>query len=368
MNEEITAEVRPAQGGAIGILTLNASQRLNSLSLDMVRALSKQLRAWQTDDSIAAVFLQGAGEKALCAGGDVHKLYRSAMAANGGPNTYAETFFHEEYRLDYLIHTFGKPVICWGHGIVMGGGLGLMAGASHKVGTERTRIAMPEITIGLYPDVGGSYFLNRMPHQIGLFLGLTATSLNLTDALFVGLVDYTAPSEKREEILAQLCSQVWLPGTEEKINHAIASEILSAYQLDILPPGQLQPYCQQIESACSEDTLTNITNAILRLPDDARWLQQAKAALRAGSPLSARLIHEQLQRCANMSLADVFRAELLLSTHVVRQPDFAEGVRALLIDKDSKPRWQFDSIEQIPKALIETCFAPPWARNPLSDL
>ncbi|MCA0900576.1 enoyl-CoA hydratase/isomerase family protein [Microbulbifer agarilyticus] len=368
MNEEITAEVRPAQGGAIGVLTLNASQRLNSLSLDMVRALSRQLLAWRADDSIAAVFLQGAGEKAFCAGGDVQQLYRSAVAANGGPNTYAETFFHEEYRLDYLIHTFGKPVICWGHGIVMGGGLGLMAGASHKVGTERTRIAMPEITIGLYPDVGGSYFLNRMPHHIGLFLGLTATSLNLTDALYVGLVDYSAPAEKREEVLAQLCNQVWLPGTEGKINHAIASEILSTYQLDAMPPGQLQPYCQQIESACSEGTLTEISDAILGLPGDTKWLQKAKAALKAGSPLSARLIHEQLQRCADMSLADVFRAELLLSTHVVRQPDFAEGVRALLIDKDNKPQWQFDSIEQIPQALIDACFEPPWASNPLSDL
>ena len=156
--EELTAA-----SGKVGRVTLNIEATLNSLTLEMVDLLQAQLDAWADDDAIAAIFIEGAGEKAFCAGGDVQALHASSVGTPGGPCEYAETFFTREYRLDYTLHTYAKPIICWGHGIVMGGGLGVMAACSHRVVTERTRIAMPEVTIALFPDVGGSWFLNHMP-------------------------------------------------------------------------------------------------------------------------------------------------------------------------------------------------------------
>ncbi|MDB5895599.1 MAG: enoyl-CoA hydratase, partial [Rhodoferax sp.] len=157
------SEISTAGGQLFGVATLNAPAALNALSAGMVRLLKPRLQAWAADDGIVGVLLQAAGEKAFCAGGDLRQLHQTLRDCGDGRNPDAEQFFGEEYVLDHLIHTFPKPVLCWGHGIVMGGGIGLMAGASHRVVTLQSRLAMPEINIGLYPDVGGSWFLRRMP-------------------------------------------------------------------------------------------------------------------------------------------------------------------------------------------------------------
>lgn len=368
MTDTVIVQARRAKQGAIGIITLNSKETLNSLTLGMVQAIRSQLLAWQENDDIALVFIQGAGEKAFCAGGDVQQIYCSAVTSRGGPCEYAESFFQEEYRLDYLIHTYTKPIVCWAHGIVMGGGLGLIAGASHRVGTEKTRIAMPEITIGLYPDVGASYFLNQMPHKLGLFLGLTAASINLTDAHYVGLINHSARADQRGELLHQLCQQQWHPGTNARANSAILDELLGVFAVPSPPPGNLQALAADIEAACSSDSLEEISAAIAGLDGDSEWLAKARKGLQSGSPLAARLIHEQLRCCANLDLASTFQAECLLSTNVVRYPEFTEGVRALLIEKDNTPKWQFSSIEAVPAKLVEAFFVAPWIRNPLSDL
>ena len=146
------------------------------------------------------------GEKAFCAGGDLRQLYQTLLDCGPARNTYAESFFSEEYELDYLIHTFPKPFLCWGHGIVMGGGVGLMAGASHRVVTLQSRVAMPEINIGLYPDVGGSWFLRRMPGRVGVFLALTAAPLNAADAIFCGLADIVVPQERKPQVLEAIAA------------------------------------------------------------------------------------------------------------------------------------------------------------------
>ncbi|WP_334167975.1 enoyl-CoA hydratase/isomerase family protein, partial [Achromobacter mucicolens] len=194
MNAPVLFEERSAANGMrFGIATLNAPQTLNGLSLEMVDLLADRLDAWARDPGVALVVLQGAGDKAFCAGGDLHGLYRSMTENTGKPswsNTYARTFFEREYRLDYRIHTYPKPVLCWGHGIVMGGGIGLMMGASHRVVSETSRLAMPEVSIGLFPDVGGSWLLNRMPGRSGVFLALTGAQLNTSDAFFAGLADF----------------------------------------------------------------------------------------------------------------------------------------------------------------------------------
>lgn len=360
-------------GKALGLITLSVEKTLNSLTLPMVDLIREQLLEWQDDERIAAVFLQGAGEKAFCAGGDVQQLYRSATATPGGPCVEAETFFEREYRLDYLLHTYTKPVLCWGDGIVMGGGLGLFAASSHAVVTEKTRIAMPEISIALYPDVGGTWFLNRMPGKCGLFVALTAASLNAADTLYAGLARYCTGSERKRNILDAMLALPWQ--NSDKQNHQSLSELLSgiapAKALDgdrQEMPSSLAHHRAEIDRACSAASLAEVVNNILALDSDDKWVERAKRSLAQGSAVAANTIWQQLQRGSGMSLEEVFQFELMVSTNVVRHPEFAEGVRALLIDKDKSPRWLYDRVEAVPPELMQQFMSPPWEQNPLADL
>src|SRR5210317_2516528 len=214
----VVFEEIPAGSGKVGRVTLSVAATLNSLTLEMVNLLQVRLDQWRTDESIAAIFIEGAGDKAFCAGGDVQALYRSATATPGGPCEYAEDFFTREYRMNYTLHTYGKPIICWGHGIVMGGGRGVMAGCSHRVVTEKTRIAMPEVTIALFPDVGGSWFLNHMPGKCGQFLALTGASINAADAIYTGIAGRFIASEHKAAVIEQLLLQSW--SAYARANHA----------------------------------------------------------------------------------------------------------------------------------------------------
>jgi len=358
----------------IGMARLNQENTLNALSLDMVKSLKGQLELWKADTDIVCVFLEGTGSKAFCAGGDVQALYQSAIETPGGPCLLAEEFFDIEYRLDYLLHTYPKPIVCWGHGIVMGGGLGLMAGCSHAVVTEKTRVAMPEITIGLYPDVGGSWFLNAMPGKAGLFLALTGASINANDCLFTGLSKHALSSELYDELLTALNDFPWAEAGEQ--NSVFVSELLDGFaqkSSDAMPDGNLQPSKQKIDELCASDQAASVIKNIMSMETDNPWLLKAKNSLVAGSPLSALIIHNQLQRTSGLSLADVFKAEYMLSTNIIRYPEFAEGVRALLIDKDRNPQWQFKTIEEVSLDRLDQFFAPPqsgstWPENPLADL
>ena len=224
---DILFEELAAASGKVGRVTLNIESTLNSLTLDMVDLLQAQLDAWRDDDSIGAIFIEGAGEKAFCAGGDVQALHASAVATPGGPCEYAEAFFTREYRMNYTLHTYPKPLICWGHGIVMGGGLGVMAGCSHRVVTERTRIAMPEVTIALFPDVGGSWFLNHMPGSAGVFLALTGASINAADAIYTGIADRFIASEHKDAVVRQLLAQSWQ--ADSLANHSLVRHVLQAF-------------------------------------------------------------------------------------------------------------------------------------------
>lgn len=360
-------------GKAIGLVTLSVEKTLNSLTLPMVELMLEQLLEWQGDERIAAVFLQGTGDKAFCAGGDVQELYRSATGTPGGPCVEAETFFEREYRLDYLLHTYAKPVLCWGDGIVMGGGLGLFAGASHAVVTERTRIAMPEITIALYPDVGGTWFLNRMPGYCGLFVALTAASLNAADTLYTGLARYCAGSESKNEILKEMLGLPWQ--NSDRQNHQLLSERLSkiAPARAVGSDGQemtsfLAQHRVRIDKACRSSNLAEVVNNVMAIESDDKWLERARQSLAHGSPIAAHTIWHQLHHGSGMSLEEVFQFELMVSTNVVRHPEFAEGVRALLIDKDKTPRWLYGSVQAVPPELMQQFMSPPWEHNPLADL
>ena len=357
-----------ASGQKLGIITLNIEKTLNSLNLDMVEAMLATVKDWRERSDIACLFITAAGEKAFCAGGDVQALYRSATEQPGGPCDYAERFFELEYRLDYALQQFGKPVVVWGHGIVMGGGLGIFAAGSYRVVTEKSRLAMPEITIGLYPDVGGSYFLNRMPGSNGRFLALTGASFNATDALYLGLAEGFIEHRLRDDVLAAMSEELW--STSVGDNHERLMELMRKFvqaSADARPVGQVEAASAEIERACQGSDL-DIIEHICALQSDNPWLQKASATLAAGSPLSARLILEQLRRTQRLPLREVFRAELTLSTNIVRGSDFAEGVRALLIDKDKNPQWRHNNAAAVGEGEVGAYFESPWPEHPLRDL
>ncbi len=360
----VRLEVREAKGGQrVAVATLDAPKSLHALTLGMIRLLDGALRRWLADPSIVCVVLQSSTDKAFCAGGDVRRLRDAILAApDQFPNPQAQAFFSEEYRLDHLIHTYPKPIMAWGGGIVMGGGLGLFAGASHRVVTETTRIAMPEISIGLFPDVGGSWFLPRMPGRCGLFLGLTGAPLNGNDALYTGLADYAMLQQDRERVLDALCQADWTQGDGAGV---VLDRILAACAApaQTMPPSEVRLHFDAIQAMTGAPDLAGVMAAIGAYAGDAAWLQKAAKTLASGSPLSAALAWELQQRARHLGLADVFRLELVVALHCCAHGDFAEGVRALLVDKDNAPQWQAASPEA-----IERCFDAPWTQHPLADL
>jgi enoyl-CoA hydratase/carnithine racemase len=287
----------------------------------------------------------------------------------GGPCEYGEAFFTREYRMNYTLHTWPKPLVCWGHGIVMGGGLGVMAGCSHRIVTERTRIAMPEVTIALFPDVGGSWFLNHMPGRSGLFLALTGASINAADAIYTGIADRFISSEHKQAVVGALLQQAW--SDDQEANHALvrhALRPLAEQSIAALPAAQVEPHMATIARLCDGDGIHDIIDNIAGLDNDDPWLAKARDSLVHGSKLAALWIHRQLQETRHASLREVFQAEIQLATNIIRHPEFAEGVRALLIDKDRNPQWAYAASRDVPEDVLEGFFTPPWPNNPLADL
>ncbi|MDP2227915.1 MAG: enoyl-CoA hydratase/isomerase family protein [Moraxellaceae bacterium] len=359
-------ERRCADGHILAVATLNSERSLNSLSLEMIDLLLPAMQRWASDERVVAVFLQGAGQKAFCAGGDVRRIC-VGVRENGIEDPYAQQFFTAEYRLDYLIHTYPKPVIVWGQGIVMGGGTGLMCGASHRVVTENSRLAMPEISIGLYPDVGGSHFLSRLPGRLGLFIGMTGVNLNAADALYAGFADHVLEGERRELVVAELLALAW--SADATLHAAQVTGLLDAGERPLLAASALQAHEAVIEERTSGAGLADIYKALTAPVVDDAWLDRTAKTLAKGSPTSAALIHRQWLRGRDMSLADVFREELTLSTQCARHPDFIEGVRALLVDKDNTPRWQPATLDAVTEAWIDGHYVEPWkGEHPLASL
>jgi len=359
-----------ASGHRFGRATLNAPASLNALSLDMVDRLAPQLDRWAADPGIVGVVLDAAGDKAFCAGGDVVALYRAIRAAEPGMvPAGAARFFEREYRLDHRIHTFPKPLLCWGHGIVMGGGIGLLAGASHRVLTPGTRLAMPEIAIGLYPDVGGSWFLGRAPGRLGLFLALTGAPLNASDACFAGLGDFVLDHEAHGRVLAGLGAGEW--SGDATADGARLGRLLGVCARDVeRPPSKVRAHLDRIDAVVGHDALIEVAPRLRALADDPDpWLAAAGTAFIKGSPTSAHLAVEMQRRARHLSLADVFRLEYRASVGCCMHPDFAEGIRALLVDKDRAPRWRPATHGEVTQAYVDGHIASP-AHGPqaLADL
>jgi enoyl-CoA hydratase/carnithine racemase len=288
----------------------------------------------------------------------VQALRNSSVETPGGPCDYAEHFFAREYRMNYLLHTYAKPLICWGHGVVMGGGLGILAGCRHRVVSERTRIGMPEITIALFPDVGGSWFLNRMPGQIGRFLALTSSHINATDALYCGLGTHFFAHEQKQSVLEALAGLAWESNLETDTVKVDA--LLNDMTAEIDPPGaQLAPHIDVINEWMAGSDLLAIFDRVMAWQGADTWLQKARDGLAHGSPLAATWIFRQLNQTRDATLRAVFESELILGCNIMRHPEFAEGVRALLVDKDRSPSWTYSDLASVPADVVDSFFIAP---------
>jgi enoyl-CoA hydratase/carnithine racemase len=365
--------VHTASGHRFGHATLNAPASLNALSLEMVDLLDAQLAAWSSDPSVVGVVLDASGDKAFCAGGDIVGLYRAIRETPAGEvPAAAARFFEREYRLDHRIHTYPKPILCWAHGLVMGGGVGLMAGASHRVATPETRLSMPEISIGLYPDVGSSWLLPRLPGRLGLFVALTGAPLNALDTRLAGLADVVIAHDRRASVLAGLAAAHWQG--ERTPDAAQLSRLLAERSADeaSLAPSRLWQHRQLIDEAVGHASLAEIARRLTALADaDDGWLASAGRTFAKGSPTSAALSFELQRRAGDLSLADAFRLEWQASVGCCLHHDFAEGIRALLIDKDKQPRWQPATLAEVTPKHLEAHLRPKalgGAAHPLADL
>lgn len=375
MAQQVTAtmnmhfEERPAQHGyRIGIASLDAEKSLNALTLPMIEALDAKLKQWAEDERIACVLLRGNGPKAFCAGGDVVQLVQQCREHPGEVPPLARRFFADEYRLDHRIHTYPKPLICWAHGHVLGGGMGLMQGAAIRIVTPSSRLGMPEINIGLFPDVGGSWFLARLPGKLGLFLGLSAASINARDALDLNLADRFLRDEQQDALLEGLVQMNWQQQAPEQLNSLLRA--LEQEARAELPQAQWLPRRERIDELLDVADLPAAWRALTALQgDDDLLLARAAKTLAAGCPLTAHLVWEQILRARHLSLAEVFRMEYAMSLNCCRHPEFPEGVRARLIDKDQAPKWHWPDPAAIPAAVITAHFAPVWeGEHPLADL
>ncbi|MDD2057718.1 enoyl-CoA hydratase/isomerase family protein [Pseudomonas sp. GD03860] len=355
-------------GARLGILTLNSEKALNALSLPMIEVIDQQLAEWADNPEIVCVLLRGAGAKAFCAGGDVRSLVQACRDHPGQVPPLAARFFAAEYRLDYRLHKYPKPLLCWGHGHVLGGGMGLLQGASVRIVTPSSRLAMPEISIGLYPDVGASWFLARMPGKLGLFLGLTGATLNARDALDLDLADRLLGENQQEELIDDLLQLNWQEQTALQLNSLLKAQQQRA-RTD-MPEAQWLPRREKIDALLDVADPVCAWRAIVQLHNSSDpLLAKAAQTLQAGCPLTAHLVWEQIQRARHLSLAQVFQMEYAMSLNCCRHPEFSEGVRARLIDKDQKPHWHWPDIAKVPAPVIAAHFAKVWeGRHPLADL
>ena len=366
MASVIFREHATLDGHIIGEICLNSERSLNALSQEMIQLINPQLDQWLENPRVVALMLDSVGDRAFCAGGDVVGAYHLIKAEKFDE---IDEYFANEYRLDYRLQTFPKPIVCWGSGYVMGGGLGLMNGCSHRVVTETSRLAMPEIAIGLFPDVGASYFLNQLPSEVGRFLALTGSQVGAVDACWLGLADYALTTDQHDAMLSGLQQGVWNQGD----NHAEITKVLkclSSQVEDVFDQIEtpIQTHQALLQGLLIDDSIPNFVARLTELNVADPWIEKARSNVKQGSPLSLYVIAEQLRRSCHADLKEVFMMEMQLAAQCCRLGEFAEGVRALLVDKDKSPKWRFATVDQVDMSVVASYFQSPWAQNPLADL
>jgi len=350
----MTDTVHASIANRTGTIVLDRPKALNSLSLAMVRALAHTLRAWRDDRGVAAVVIRSSSEKAFCAGGDIRFFHDAGRATPQGGSALIEDFFTEEYALNHLIHYYPKPYIALMDGVVMGGGMGIaQAGPACgvRIVTGRTKMAMPEVNIGLFPDVGGSYFLSRAPGRLGVYLGVTGLTIRAADALYAGLADHYVPEDQVAALTALTQS---VPG--EQLRDAIGA--LAGPLRALAGPSALERQRDDIERHFAHASVPAIVASLER--DDGPFAQQALAAMRSRSPLMMSVTFELLRRGAALGVADCLRMERTLVRHNFEHGEVLEGVRALVIDKDNAPAWNPPALDGVTPDMVARFFAPVW--------
>jgi len=355
--DSVICEVR---NGA-GWIRLNRPRAINSLRADMVERMLDQLNRWKDDPDVALVCLEGEGEKGFCAGGDMRALYD---LRNGGIEEYALRFFVAEYRMDHLIHRYPKPVAAFMNGVVMGGGVGLSIGASHRFVTDTTRWAMPEMNIGFFPDVGASYFLNRFPGFVGRYLALTSHTIGVGDTIYLNAADCAVEPDRWEALKREFAGRMWTADTARED----LKTLMRAYSRKETPPSPLSSLRQQIDRHFCLGTVEEIEASLREAANRGdEWARQTRETLLSKAPLSLKATLRLLQEGQSKTLHECLEMELNLSMNFMNCPDFFEGVRAVLVDKDRQPNWTFASLGQVADADVEALFACRWpdGDNPL---
>lgn len=330
---EHTDEVLFAVQDGLGRIRLNRPRAINALNGPMVEALLAQLTDWADDPEVRAVLIDGAGERGLCAGGDVRALREAAVAGDPGA---AARFFASEYRMNGLISDYPKPYAAWMDGVVMGGGIGVSAHGSHRLVTERTRAAMPETGIGFYPDIGGLWFLSRAPGELGTYAALTGAPFTGADAVLLGFADRLIGSDEFDEVVAEF------------------TETGDVTLGDTAPPAPLAEQRDWIDSCFTGYDPAEILRRLRE--HDSEQANQAADLIESRSPFSIAVTLEALRRAADLAVAEVLAQDVTLAGFYADNPDFAEGVRALLVDKDKNPRWQHASVAEVTRAEVLAAF------------
>jgi enoyl-CoA hydratase/carnithine racemase len=358
--DSLVTTLHPTKSGdAICWLELNRPEKLNVLNLDLVTRLENALVEALENPKIVAVFLSGRGSKGFCAGGDVVEVVQT-VAAQPDSLTPAAPFFSTEYRLDQRIHQAQKPIIVLGQGIVMGGGIGLYAGATHRILTPNSLLAMPEISIGLFPDVGGSYFLNQMPGKMGRFLGLTAARFSAADAFYIHFADHYSLHTEPEPFIEQLKQTVFSADPQEHSQQV--SEALSPL-LTTPPPeseSQLARFRSEIDRLTEAPDIETFSHRLLHSNLTDPWFESCQTQFTQGSPFSIHLIEEQLRRGMTLSLEEALAMELIMAVNMTRHPEFTIGVTARLIDRNPNPEWRWESLAEVPREEVLNIFKDPF--------
>jgi len=325
----------------VGRVRLNRPKAIHALTTAMCSAILERIEAWRSDDAVRAVLIDHAEGRGFCAGGDIRMLAESG-AKDGAE---ARAFFHTEYRMNERLFTYVKPTVAFMDGITMGGGVGLSLPCKYRVATENTRFAMPETGIGLFPDVGGGWYLSRLPGRAGQFLALTGARIDGAECLFLGLATYYLPAAVLDEVKAKIAAD---PSAIEAI--------LDAFSEDP-PPARIEDNLERIDRLFASDQLEDVLAALEA--DDSAWARKELATLRTKSPQTMKVALRLLKEGAHMAtFADEMRQEYAVGAHVVQRHDFLEGVRAVIVDKDNAPRWDPATAEGVTEHMIDTIFAP----------
>ena len=335
-------EVNIHRHGRVGHISLNRPKALHALTLDMCHAMSGALAEWADDDEIEAVILDHAEGRGFCAGGDINLLRHSALNDGGASG---RRFFHDEYQLNHQMMTYAKPIVAFMDGITMGGGVGIALPCKYRVATENTRFAMPETGIGLFPDVGGGWHLARLGGRLGQFLALTGARLDGSECLWAGIATHYLPADKLAEAKARIAE-----------NPDRIGGILS--ELSVTPPkARIEENCDRINKHFASDRYEDILASLEA--DDSEWAAKELATLRTKSPQTCKVALRQLAESEKLdNFADNMRMEYRIASRVLTRPDFAEGVRAVIVDKTHDPKWNPATAEEVSEELIDSIFAP----------